>query len=75
MTTHEKRLRALEMSTRQHSLLSLKKWLHCLTDLELAEVTATVPDLDAEIFILIMVCDDAEIRAVVADMGHLGHEK
>ena len=63
------------MTTRQHSLVSLKRWLHSLNDYELATVTATVPDLDAEIFALVMVCSEHEIRSAVADMGHLGHEK
>jgi hypothetical protein len=68
MTANEKRLRALEQTMRQHSLMSLKRWLNGLTDLELAMITATAIDLDAEIFMLLLVCDDAEVRAAVSQI-------
>ena len=68
----EARLEQLERQMRTQSALSVKRWLHAFTDLELATLTTTVSDLDAEIFMLLLVCSEAEIRAIA---GQLGHEK
>lgn len=72
MTAHERRMRALEMTTRQRSLVSVKRWWDCLSDCERASVTAQVSDLDAEIFTLLLVVSEADIGAIAAKMGHPG---
>ena len=63
------RLKVLEIQTLTCMLLRDKRWLHGLTDLELATLTATAPALDAEIFILVLEATEDELRRVAHAMG------
>jgi hypothetical protein len=73
--TRETRLRALEMTTRTRSLIALRRWLSGLNDYDLALILAEASDIDREVACLIMLVSEAEIASIVADMGHVGHEK
>lgn len=63
------RLKVLECQMLTCILLRDKRWLHGLTDAELATLTATAPDLDAEIFILLIAATEEELRRVAHAMG------
>lgn len=63
------RLKVLECQMLTRMLLHDKRWLHGLTDAELATLTVTAPALDAEIFILLLTATEEELRRVAHAMG------